>query len=465
MTDVVPEYWESTPAEPPVQARPVGYLLFLPILAGLLLIPARLGPRLVRSSPFKAVLAHGLALLLTVVPPLLAIAPRWPWDIESTLAQSSFLERVRVLGVVGVEMSQALVGAYTVWPFLITLLAAHAACWILAWGLVPFVGDAGSRWRTFGQCLKLTLWSSILFVPASAGLAGVIVLRRKTISFAGDVDYWLVLFWLVLLAVCWMYVLLRLGSRVPRLGREAVERRSPHCVGCRYQITGLPITGRCPECGLELAASLPTARSQPPWFAARGLEGRFRAFFGTTWQILRQPHYFRTLAVRDGRSQAVGFAVRMCWIVAIWHFLVCAAPLDWALLRDVGLPQYWPTATLLFGGLFLGVLLITMLAGGIAAFVTCRFGWRDPRPTTVLTGYAAALFLPLGLLLPVCAVGLALSQWHLSPDNGIEEPALSALQFAQACVLPVVFLSPMAALYFAVRRYARGLRDIRNALD
>lgn len=463
MTDVFPEYWESAQAEPAKEVRPVGFLWFLPVLARLLILPARLGPRLVRSSLFKAMLANGLALLLTLILLLSSLLPHLPEGARETFAHADCLGKLRLLGVIVVNVLQSLVGVFTVWPFVILALLGHATCWVIAWGLVPFVGGASSRRRTFGRCLKLTLWSSIVLVPLAAGLWGAFAFERHVIPIAGDARTKLLLTWLVLLAVCWMHLLLRLGSRVHRLDHGGADRQPPRCTGCGYRLTGLPTAGRCPECGLDLAASLPEGRWLPAWATARGLEGRFRAFFGTTWQILRQPHFFRTLAVHDGRNQAVGFAVWTCWLVAVWHLLVCAVPLDWAWLRYVGLPDYWPTAILLFAGLLLVVLLVTMLAGGLAALVTCRFGWRDPRSTTVVAGYAAALFLPLGLLLPVCIVGFVLVQRFPPLRSFMERVTHPEMRLVQIALFLLALAPPAVALVFGLRRYFRALRYARYA--
>src|SRR5215212_9708813 len=84
------------------------------------------------------------------------------------------------------------------------------------------------------------------------------------------------------------------------------------CEYCGYTLSGLPENGMCPECGREIAQSLPTLRKEPSWETGR--EG-FRAFIDTTIMVLFRPtHFYRTLVTRASVQSARRFAW-IHWIV------------------------------------------------------------------------------------------------------------------------------------------------------
>ncbi len=63
----LPEFWKTPTADPPVQARPLGWLLVLPVLLGLMIVPRRVGPCISKTGWGKTVVVHAFCLLLTVV--------------------------------------------------------------------------------------------------------------------------------------------------------------------------------------------------------------------------------------------------------------------------------------------------------------------------------------------------------------------------------------------------------------
>ncbi|MGD8452305.1 MAG: hypothetical protein PVJ57_10845 [Phycisphaerae bacterium] len=462
MTNVVPEYWECAPRSPAIPARPIGVLLFLPALVGQLVLPRRLGPRLACTSIFVALLVHIVPLLLWTAFVLLVFESAGPDLVTEDLTGLSLGEQIRLPLVIAVEKAHVLVSRGDVLPVVIPPLCGHALCWLLAWGLLPLVASASKRRRAFGRALKLVLWSSLAIVPCAAGVLALIVLVREMPDSGFDEDL-LVVLAAVASAVYWLHLLLWLGSRVHWLDQDGDERRPACCDGCGYRLTGLPTDGRCPECGLEVAASLPGTRQPPAWATARGLGRRLLAFPGTSWRILRQPHFFRTLVVYDGQEQVVRFAMRVCWLAALWVLLVVAGPVWYDIRSDSDVGESWFELVFVLGMLTLLPLLLTMIGGGCVALLACRFGLRDPRPTTVVTAYATVLLLPMWVLLPLSFLAIAglhgLTPW----GKWVDHLPTGRMLLAEGTMLVAVFTPPMLGLAFAIRRYLRALRDIRHA--
>jgi hypothetical protein len=92
------------------------------------------------------------------------------------------------------------------------------------------------------------------------------------------------------------------------------------CEACGYILEGLPRDSRCPECGQEIARSLPALRRPPAWEERPG----FRSWVRTTTELLVRPgRFFRGLAVRGEQALAARFAA--------WHVRLSAGMLGAAL--------------------------------------------------------------------------------------------------------------------------------------
>lgn len=94
------------------------------------------------------------------------------------------------------------------------------------------------------------------------------------------------------------------------------------CAGCGYDLRG-NLSGRCPECGIELDAEAFSTRAAIPW-QERQRVGRIRAFFRTVKLALRHPVQLARQAGRDvnyldaRRFQRICCVI--CWLVLV---LVC----------------------------------------------------------------------------------------------------------------------------------------------
>jgi hypothetical protein len=180
------------------------------------------------------------------------------------------------------------------------------------------------------------------------------------------------------------------------------------CEGCGYTLDGLPSSGRCPECGLEISSSLGAdGRRLPAWEepAASGTLGRF---WRTTAEAVFHPaRFYRTLATRRQDQAARRFA-RAHWAISAillagalsihvhdfqgaypvspWVLWLIAAPATYAFL--------WGT---------------TRFAARLTAWEAAYRGIRLPLPV-VLRGlyYHAAHLLPVALLAFVTVAGNSL---------------------------------------------------------
>jgi hypothetical protein len=143
----LPEFWDTPTADPPEKAKPLSWMMVLPAVVGLMIVPRRLGPRISRSSWVKAVLIHILALLGT----LAAAAVAGEWETLRYLTQNLPLadltvsERLRLPGVLLVEALRRAVGdvdaAYAVAG---VTGGTHVLVWLVAWLLMPLIA-AGDR--------------------------------------------------------------------------------------------------------------------------------------------------------------------------------------------------------------------------------------------------------------------------------------------------------------------------------
>jgi hypothetical protein len=79
------------------------------------------------------------------------------------------------------------------------------------------------------------------------------------------------------------------------------------CETCGYVLSGLPVGGRCPECGIATADSSPAHRGPPRW-EQPGLA--IASFWRTTAEVLFHPRrFYRNLATRTPRRKSREFAM------------------------------------------------------------------------------------------------------------------------------------------------------------
>ena len=87
----------------------------------------------------------------------------------------------------------------------------------------------------------------------------------------------------------WLWALLRSVGRSRPLSPVA---RPPMCESCGYNLTGIPLASRCPECGEPVILSLgPAVRALTPWQQRRPV-GRSRALLHCLVGAIRRPMRF-----------------------------------------------------------------------------------------------------------------------------------------------------------------------------
>src|SRR4051812_29901837 len=79
------------------------------------------------------------------------------------------------------------------------------------------------------------------------------------------------------------------------------------CETCGYTLSGLPSTGRCPECGTPIAESAASLRRPPVW--EEPAQGAIAAFARASCEVIFHPtRFYRSLATRRDITASRRFA-------------------------------------------------------------------------------------------------------------------------------------------------------------
>jgi hypothetical protein len=337
------------------------------------------------------------------------------------------------------------------------LAGLHAGAWLIGLPLMPFIAAGERPGRLYLRAVKLTLWSTVCFIPPGLVILVVVYVRHiHEIPFE-DLEWESVTIGTVALWVLWwLTVLLRLGDRYagPAEG-PGWQPRQPCCNRCGYILTGLSVDGRCPECGLAVHASLPEARRPSPWAAVTLIRHKPAAYLSTLAQVLRGRQFFRTLAVYPD----LGVAVRFAWWTVFFTALLCVAGLAATADPYVGAPLQ-VAAT--FASVSAIAVLVPSIVMAVVALRACQFGRRDPRPTTAAVCYGSALFLPVVVALWIGIACLLLAE-HAGWFGGLMHfPLAGWIDYGFFWALGLSVL-PIAALTWALLRLRRALHDVRFA--
>ncbi len=184
---------------------------------------------------------------------------------------------------------------------------------LLGWLNLPVVHRTGSVWRAYTRAVRASvLMLSPITVATTVCGTGFILLEHERYSLlftpVGDVEPGIVLFLCIAIALWLLVWWLRRATAGAVVG-EALAARPPLCEGCGYDLTYQPAEGRCPECGLVIAASLIAETSRPGSGWAR--QKSFASWRSTSHGVLARPGaFYRRLQLRTPAGAEAGFAVR-----------------------------------------------------------------------------------------------------------------------------------------------------------
>lgn len=209
------------------------------------------------------------------------------------------------------------------------------------------------------------------------------------------------------------------------------------CEHCGYGLTGLPVEGRCPECGEAVADSTTADRRVLPAWESPETGGRWWGrFVRTTVAVLTGPgDFFRRLVTRAPTDRSRVFAFMHQWISG--YLLALAASVH--LLTVVGPRVGWDVTSVAFFGLLgatAGAPVVFLLIAGtfkltaaLTVFEAKYHGFRLPRSAVVRAmHYHSATLLPVAVATLGITAGYRLILLTKAvPRSKAEFPYLSVL--------------------------------------
>jgi hypothetical protein len=475
-SELVPEFWP--PADPiePVKGWRI-YWLLAPLAAiPAVLLPRRMGPHLANSSWASAYVAHVFSGFVTVGI-VFAVVTRYEGGGEPSFASVFLCNPILELRRALAGSVLFLYGMWNGWLEILEMLLAFAviegAIWIAALLLIPLYAAGEGARRTYFRCVKLLLWSSACQIPISWLFMHFGFWAEDCPEF----PTWMLAVW----ATCelwWLWVLIRLGGRYagPKEGPRWKERQ-PRCETCGYSLVSLARDGRCPECGVAVAESLPERRRPPAFVTARGVRGRCAGFVQTVWRSSFARRFAKNVTIWGHHRAARNYALLMCVLVGLLSAATGVAaygvaqgglwPTSWPAEGTPGSQRLWfffHEFEFLAVGILCGIVggLVVMLWMLKVGLFLSRFGFRDAADRVVILCYATTwLLVPLLLGIAGGWVAYGINEtWgpfrsiRVMEDAWIEPEAAIWL----ACLVPAI-----VTLIMSFRRVDLMLRHTRFA--
>lgn len=228
------------------------------------------------------------------------------------------------------------------------------------------------------------------------------------------------------------------------------------CEQCGYGIGGLPMAGRCPECGRSIESSLPGSRPGSPWQVERSWAGRRRTYLAA----LRWPGVlFEQMRIRGAPDRALlAGSIGMAGVLvalAVWAGLLRAMyAADGRLTTGAVLGAAALAA--IFGGYGSVAVLYALTAiehRGVRFFGAQR-GWRiTPAVATSVCAHASVGWLIAGVLV---LLGTLLGMWAESGAATAPKWLLPLLRRAPVVLALAGFMSGLLVfetlVFIGVRR-------------
>ncbi len=452
-TQALPEFWPADEAARPLRPIRLPWPIVVLLAPLLWVMPKRLGPQFAAAGWRAAIVAHlvwvGYA-ACSITMSLYTdghyslvswLAGRTPEQMgDSLLPVPTLWETLKApvsfVAVLAFQRARMFWGlmAGDILEMILIAAVAEAVLIVVAILLAPYISVGERTRRLLGRSVRLMLWATTsLIVPAL--ILQVLVMHGLLTVPKGEpaaIPPLLILgfgLW-----VAWLFFRAGSGYAGPAEG-PAWSRQGPQCLGCGYRLTGLSPAGTCPECGLDVEASLPGRRVAPPFGSCRSLFGCVKAYGATMLAVLGRPSFFSRLETRGGLARARLFAVITCMLAAA----VGMVPLLLEGMKSFLQAGFSPGAMaldaipLLWG--MLGVLLVLLLGG--VTLVGSRLGWRAIRPVAVAVLYWSAWLIPLAACFAVlwlAAEGLILAGVMLLLLGVLSVVAARRLLAAVRCV-------------------------------
>lgn len=440
---------------PPTAEQPDPYC-FIPFIKAMVfypLMPKRHGPHLAVDRLGRAVLAHTVAMVLSII---IIAAGVIDWSAVPRWAEM----REAVAAWVLDQAANSMAGTWD-WHLLLLALASVPmlevglvliAVLAMPWG----AGGDGTR-SVFARSVKNVYWSTTALVPGALVWSVAYRLQANVPPYGGEALLIKLAATLlsVFVGIWWLRCLVvGAGRYVGPPDGPAFSPRAPRCEECGYLIVGLPLASNCPECGLLGKESLPGGRRRPTrWQETEVSAAGFADLLRLQVRVLRDRSFFKTLPVQSGFRAARHFWWGTFLLLAGGSLLLLKA-CSWAADdRSVGL---FALLSMLALGVPFAMQVLMMPAACLWA--QARHGIRDYRVSAVVCYYASPTLWGMAVLIPaIWVLSLADVQAALTLQVGgfLLEGAWVAL-----LLWGVMFL---LLVLFWWSRLDRGLRDVRYA--
>jgi hypothetical protein len=466
-TAAAPEY--VAPLLPPTAPPPAiaERINFFRAFSCFWLFPKRLGPHLAVGSLRRAVLAHGLALILATGIALAGPLHYWVIEILPGLGLSLTLHTVRVeLAETVLQLAAestspkwswvpvlVALGAIPLFEIVLLMVATVAMPWCAG-------GDrASSVWK---RSVKNVYWTTTFGVP----VALVVVAGQQV-----DLHQWEPFDTLLaLLGLTAIFLGVVLAARMLITGAHryvgepdgpAFAPRQPTCDDCGYAIVHLPLENRCPECGLPIRESLPGGRRQPTVWQEREFRAKgFQELLRLQWVVVRDPSFFRRIPVHSGMASARHF----WWgTFLVMSFVILALVELTSLITWNTRPNPGAMNWLGLGFLYVLLLLLLHAVGMLPVCLWAQLGCgiRDYRVSAIVCYYSTPLLWPA--ILAVLVTVLLFSVAGLAGKGFLSDPGV---EFSDAQVwfwgvVALICVGVVAwAWFFWLRRLLAAMRAV-----